>query len=425
MSPTHSGFVAEVIVVGGGTAGTAAAIAAAREGRDVLLVEEGNALGGVSTSGGVNEWYASLEGLGAIFDEVRDTKRAGGAKFGRFFNVEYLKIIWQLMAQRAGVRILLNTMMVGAEAAGGRVRAVRLASCGNVFEARGAVFIDASGEGDLAAAAGAEFMKGHPQTGRTLHMTLTFCLADTGRPVAPFLPPDFEPITEEAGLPGLISHNRMPDRRVYCNMTKVMGHDPTDPLSLSAAELEARRQLVRVVHFLQSTKYPTHTLVSSGAKIGIREGRRILGETLLTEEDIGHGVAPVDFSDGVAVATCQIDFHSLTKPGHVGWRKRVEPYAIPYGCLVPRGFRNLLVAGKCISVDQVVHSSCRMTPTCCGLGQAAGTAAALALTTACEDLRALDVGRLRERLVAQRVELDPRRHKAFAPEVTEDATRGA
>jgi hypothetical protein len=125
------------------------------------------------------------------------------------------------------------------------------------------------------------------------------------------------------------------------------------------------------------------------------------------------------------VATCQIDFHSLTKPGHGGWRQRVEPYAIPYRALVVRGLENLLVAGKCISGDQVAQSSYRMTPTCCAMGQAAGTAAAVALESGVESVRAVDVFRVRTILEADGMVLDPRRHAAFAPELTSDPTRGA
>jgi hypothetical protein len=182
--------------------------------------------------------------------------------------------------------------------------------------------------------------------------------------------------------------------------------------------------LARVIHYLQRTRFPTYALCSSGARIGIREGRRVVGEYVLSETDIT-GKEPCDFEDGVAVATAQIDFHSLTKPGHGGWRQRVEPYAIPFRCLVAKGFRNLMVAGKCISGDQVAQSSYRMTPTCCAMGQAAGTAAALALEAAVDDVRQVDVNALRAALTADGMELDPRRHQAFAPEVTPDPTRGA
>ena len=407
-------MVADVLVAGGGTAGCAAAVAAGRRGHRVLLVEEANALGGTSTTGGVGEWFASQEGLGDIFDHVRSELGRYGSIYRRHFNTEHLKIIWQLLADRAGVQVLFQGSAVGVSVEGSKVCAATIASCSQSLTARARFFIDCTGEGDLAALAGAEFAQGDPIHGRTLHMTLTFTLHDTGRPVTPYLPEGLEPIESEAELPGLFVRAPLGDGRVYCNMTKIMGHDPTDPLSLSAAEAEARRQVARILHYVQRTSHPTHQLCSTGARIGIREGRRIIGDHVLTEQDI-MGEGPRDFADGVAVATSQIDFHSLTRPGEAGWRQRVEPYAIPLRCLTVRGFDNLLVAGKCVSADQVVQSSLRMTPTCCAMGQAAGTAAALALEAGLADVRKLEVETLRRTLAADGMELNPRRHEAFAP----------
>jgi ribulose 1,5-bisphosphate synthetase/thiazole synthase len=421
----------EIVVAGGGTAGCAAAIAAARRGRKVLLVEEANALGGTSTTGGVNEWFAALDGLGDIWDDFLTEIQQFGARFGRFYNPEYAKIVWQLMAEQAGVEILFHASVIGAQTTErprsddlDHVAFAQVASCSHVLHVPATVFIDATGEGDLAWLAGAEAMQGHPETGRTLHMSLTFILQDTGKPVPTYLPAGLTPIESEAELPGLHGGLLLPDGRVYCNMTKVMGHDPTDPFSLSHAELEARRQIARIVHYLQRTRFPTYALCASGGRIGIREGRRIVGDYVLTETDI-MGDAPHNFEDGVTIATCQIDFHSLTKPGHTGWRQRVEPYAIPYRALTVRGFENLLVAGKCISGDQVAQSSYRMTPTCCAMGQAAGTAAAMTVAQGLGDVRDVDLETLRTILRGDGMVLDPNKHRAFAPEITPDPTRGA
>jgi hypothetical protein len=202
-------------------------------------------------------------------------------------------------------------------------------------------------------------------------------------------------------------------------MTKIMGEDATDALSLSRAETQARLQMLRVVHYLQRTRFPNHMLFSSGARIGIREGRRIVGDYVLTADDVRNPNG-TDFEDGIAVATCHIDFHSLSRPGHVGWREHVQPYAIPLRCLTAKGFANLLMAGKCISGDQVAHSSYRMTPTCCAMGQAAGTAAAMAIEAQHRDIRQLDVAQLRAQLSLDSMELAPRRHTAFAPELSPD-----
>jgi len=408
----------DIVVAGGGSAGAAAAVAAARRGHRVLLVEEQNCLGGISTTGGVGEWFASLAGVGDIFQSTLQELERYGVRQGRFFNPEYLKIIWQRLAEQAGVQLLFHASVIGVETKAGALATIRIASCSREIVATAKYFIDATGEGDLAALAGAECMKGDPATGLTLHMTLTAWLYDTGKAVTPYLPKGLAPITCDAELPGLGAGWLVDNQRVYLNATKVSRHDPTDPFSLTAAEVEARRQLARILHFVQRTRFPTHALGGSGASIGIREGRRIVGDYVLRKEELlGRGV-PLDFPDGVAVATSQIDFHSLTKAGSSGWRQRVECYALPFRCLIAKGFSNLLMAGKCISTDQVVQSSCRMTPTCCAMGQAAGTAAALAVESGVTDIRQISIPGLRARLTANGLELDPGKHEAFAPHDT-------
>jgi hypothetical protein len=406
----------DLIVAGGGTAGSAAAVAAARMGLRVLLIEEGNCLGGVSTTGGVNELYANLEGLGNIFAQVIRELENFGALYGRYFTGEYLKLIWQIMADQAGVEIFFNTSVVDAVVKHKRLAQVQAVSASQFMTLDAKYFIDATGEGDLAFLCGADYHMGHPENGRTLHMSLTAMFHDTNQLREPYLPPGFAPIHSKQDLPGLHGPVKLDDNRVYANMTKVMGHDPTDPISLSYAEAEARRQLVRITYYVQKL-HPTYALASSGHKIGIREGRRIVGEYTLTQQDIV-GDTCKDFPDGIAVATSQIDFHSLTKPGHGGWRQKVQPYAIPLRSLIPKGMKNLLVAGKPISGDQVAMSSYRMTPTVCAMGQAAGTAAGLAIKAGLDDIRDLDVNILRAQLTSDGVELDPRKHKSFAPEVT-------
>lgn len=408
----------DVIVIGGGTAGCAAAIAAARRGHRVLLAEEANCLGGISSAGNVAQWYASIEGMGDIFDTmVKMMEDFGGTIRHRYnpYNPEYIKIVWQLLAEQAGVDILFHTTLQDVVCEDGNVKSVRLVSCSKTIDVEGKFFIDASGEGDLGFLAGAEFMQGDPLKGRTLHMSLVFFLSDTGKPVKTFLPPGFEPITCKEQLPGLHVYAKWFDGRIYCNMTKIINHDPTDPFSLSDAEREARRQMIRILHFLQTTYFPTYTICSSGSKIGIREGRRVVGDYILKKEDI-LGEKIFNCSDGICVATSQIDLHSLTKPGHSGWRKKVLPYAIPFRCITAKGFKNLLMAGKCISVDQVVHSSCRMIPTCCGTGQAAGTAVSLALEKNLNDIRDLSIKDLRNQLEQDKMVLDPAKHRYYCGE---------
>jgi hypothetical protein len=289
-------------------------------------------------------------------------------------------------------------------------------SASHLIEFSAPYMIDASGEGDLAFLAGAPYQIGHHESGLTLHMSLTALFYNTGERRQAYLPPGYKPIESEDDLPGLHGPVQLPDNRLYANMTKVMGCDPTDPLSLNKAEQKARRQLIRITHYVQ-TQYPMYALISSGQKIGIREGRRIIGEKQIQGSEIMAANSHQE-DDGIAVATAQIDFHSLSRPGHVGWRQGVQPYAIPYGALIPKGLKNLLVAGKPISGDQIALSSYRMIPTVYGMGQATGTAAAMAVEQGLEDVRNLEVKKLQEQLTKDGMELDPSKHQPFSVEST-------
>ena len=402
----------DIVVAGGGSSGAAAAISAARRGVKTLIVEEGNCLGGISTSGGVGEWFANVDGMGGILSDAGEILKGYGTLKDRFFNPEYLKIAWQILAERAGVDILFHSSVIEAKMAGSLIDEITIASCSKTLRAKAKFFIDATGEGDLGAASGAQFMKGDPETGKTLHMSLIFSLWDTGRLVKPWLPEGIRPIKSQDELPGLHAFIKLGNGRVYCNATKIINHDPTDPVSLSNAECESRRQLILVLHYLQTHGFETYELASSGSKIGIREGRRLIGDFILSEKHI-LGDSPTDFDDGIAVATSQIDFHSLSSQGHAGWRRKVNPYAIPFRCLVVKGVSNLLAAGKCVSIDQTVHSSIRMTPTCCAMGQSAGTAAAIATKDGLTEIRKTDIAKLRGELEKDGMELDPRNHKSF------------
>jgi glycine/D-amino acid oxidase-like deaminating enzyme len=184
MATTMTQLDYDIIVAGGGTAGAAAAVAAARRGKRVLLVEKMNCLGGVSTAGGVGEWFASLQGLGNIFQSTIGELDRFGAHQQRFFNPEYLKIVWQGLAETAGVNLLFHASVIGVESKDGTLRTVRIACCSREILARARYFIDATGEGDLAALAGAEYLQGDPSSGLTLHITLTAWLYDTGTAAA-------------------------------------------------------------------------------------------------------------------------------------------------------------------------------------------------------------------------------------------------
>jgi len=398
----------DVTVAGGGFAGVSAAIASARRGAKTLLIEHYGFLGGTATAGGVCGFWATIEGLGDIFDDVLEELeklnavgewRGGqGKEFLKYnppglrFEEEYLKYILQDLVLKNGVELRLHSRVVDVIKNGDRVEHVVVHGKSGVEAMKAEIVVDATGDGDVAALAGAEFKKGRESDGRVLQMSLTFKMWNTGEKVRPILPDGCPEYKSRREMPSF-GEGRIGDERLYCNMTRAIGLDPTDTKELTKAEIQVRKQVMSIVHYLQTHGYPTYKLASTATQIGVREGRRITGDYILTEEDI---VLGREFPDVIAVGTSQIDFHNIDSYGPGGSRlEKVPSYQIPYRCILVKGIENMLTAGKCISGDQVAQSSYRMIPTCGMMGQAAGTAAALAVKQKAE-LREINIKTLQE-----------------------------
>lgn len=399
----------EVAVVGGGIAGTCAAVAAARQGAEVLLIERYNALGGTATISGVGSFCGETRGQGEVFDEIvarldRLGVIADYAPYeeseSRTFDHEWLKYVLQGLVEDAGVRVLLHSTVVAAQRESARVPALVVACKGSLGAVTPRVIIDASGDADVVAAAGFEFERG--SAGMQLPMSQMTFVRDVGERVERPLPEGLEPYADDDELP-MTSIWREPRGKAGIKI-KVPGYDVTDPWSLTAAEMEARRRSLRVIEHLRRGELATWVLDHSTGQIGVREGRRAVGEYVLTEQDVRAGRR---FDDGVAVGRFYLDFHDPTNDARTYAVEPVQvpPYHIPWRSLVPRGARNLLVAGRCLSCDQVALSSARVMTTCAMMGQAAGMAAAWAADedTAVADT---DVARLRASLVEHGAALD-------------------
>jgi len=389
----------DVIVAGGGFAGVPAAVASARKGAKTLLIEHYGFLGGTSTAGLVRGFWATIDGVGNIFAEILEDLRKLDALFGweeleydeeylkyhppgLRFDEEYLKYVLQDLVIRNGVELRLHSRVIDVIMDGDKVQYLVVHGKSGTEALGVEVVIDATGDGDVAALAGAEFKKGRESDGRQLAMSLHFKTMDTKENVRPVLPKGCAEYKSYDDLPF------SPELR-----PKVIGLDPTETEDLTKAEILARKQVMSIVHYIQTRVHPTYKLVSTATQIGVREGRRIIGDYVLTEEDVFMGR---EFPDVIAVGTSQIDFHDIDNYGDRGSRReKVPSYQIPYRCLLVKGIRNMLTAGKCISGDQVAQSSYRMIPTCAALGQAAGTAAALAVEHKV-GLRDLDIEKLQD-----------------------------
>ena len=278
--------------------------------------------------------------------------------------------------------------------------------------------VDATGDADLVAHGGWPFRKGGPvlmpgdpptvdETAgrRQLPMSLYFTLVDNGAPVQPQLPPGCPRFRDDEDVPMItvIPHGH----HVTVKM-KVIGHDATDGASLSTAEQAGRRQMLGVVHYLQTrgfrgARYPSHRLAWVAPHIGIREGRRVEAVYSLRADDI---LAGRHFPDAVAVGSYHTDYHwpTVVQRAGTGITVQCPPHQIPLRAMRPRGAANLLVPGRCLGGDHLASSSFRVMGTCAQTGFAAGVAAALAVPARSVD--AVDVPALRARLREAGARLD-------------------
>jgi hypothetical protein len=431
----------EAIVVGGGPAGIAAAIASARNGAKTILVEQYGYLGGMATAGLVGPFMTSygIDGkepiIEGIFRELVDRMVAlGGAidpagvdgfsAYGGYhhyghehvtpFDPEALKYVAQEMCLQAGVELKLHRFFLDALLEDKRITGLIVAGKSGLEAFCGEVVIDTTGDADVAARSGAPYEQGRREDGLIQPVSLFFRVGnvddDAVQAYMDAHPDDesFRSIVAEARARGEFSHTknwftmfRTPRAGVWwANVSRVHNVDATDAEQLTHAEIEGRRQVLYLVDFLRKRLpgFQNCTLIDTGAQIGVRETRRIVGEYVLTADDV---FCARRFEDAIARVSFPIDIHDPKGGGGFFEGPREGPYyTIPYRCLVPLQVENLLVAGRPISATHEAHGSLRVMPPCFATGQAAGTAAALALETRVSP-RQVNVKLLRESLTQQ------------------------
>jgi ribulose 1,5-bisphosphate synthetase/thiazole synthase len=378
----------DVLVVGGGIAGVCAACAAAKEGMDVLLVERFSILGGNGTSGGIRGFCGETLGQGQVFDEIiNDLERFNAVKprmenrsffYARGYDHAILAVILQELVLRHGVTLLLHARFVDAIATKSRVEYALVTGKSGLQMIKAKLFIDCTGDSDVCVAAGLETMKGREKDGVQLPMSLIFFVRKHGYfGKKMHIPPGFfqwEPFTEKDQLP-MTSFTPIGSRGKSVKI-KVPKFDSTDTFELSRAEIEGRRKMMQVMHYYQVKKGKNWNLDHCSSIIGIREGRRVVGEYILTLRDVRRGSV---FKDAIAVGTFPLDAHKPDddKRTYILSREEmaVPPYQIPLRCLIPKGMKNLMVAGRNLSADQLALSSARVMATCAAMGQSAGITA--------------------------------------------------
>ena len=411
----------DVLVCGGGPAGIAAALMSARAGRKTLLVERFGRLGGMAVHAMVGPLMGAVES--AWVDRILE--RIGG----RRVDYEFVDLKYADLLQEAGCDILLHCWVAAPLLDGRRVTGARLLSKRGIIDVPAQVTIDATGDGDVAAGAGAAFDQGRGAGANwgadalLQPMTIMFRVAgvnhaetmEARRGRKAFRFPDgrtWNQLCKDANARGELPPNvgmvrtylsRRADERVV-NATQVNGVDGTDPRDLTRAEFEGRRQVEPILEFLKkhAPGFGNACVTGMPAVIGVRETRRIRGVESLAVEDLlsgrtwAHAVVrgasfPIDIHNPAGIGQAQ----GVSSEHPLGKDPAVKPYDIPYGCLVPRATDGLLVAGRCISGTHEALASYRVQVIAMGIGVAAGIAAAQAAGRRIEP-RDADVARIQE-----------------------------
>ncbi len=407
----------DLIVVGGGFAGVAAAISAAREGSKTLLIERYNCLGGAAGNGLVTPFmgYSTVYNTqppkrkylcGDLFREIVGRMKEVLPDTDDYaFDEEILKLVLNRMCLESGVTLLYNTSVISAEVSGGKISAVTAFSKGVSMCLSADYFIDATGDAELSALAGCECKVGREKDGLCQPMTLNFRMSGVDKEQFKKIRGQIDPLYKKWKETGLIKNPRedvlvfdnFNDGVLHFNSTRVVKKCPIDPFEVTAAELEAREQVFELTNFLKQNfeAFKNARVLSTALQIGTRESRKVIGEYVLTVEDLK---SCARFSDGIAVANYDIDIHNPEGAGtsHYYFGSG-EWYEIPYRCLVPKGMKNVLVAGRCISSTHEAQASYRIMPYCCELGQAAGVAVSVARKSG-TDTASVDVNKVREEL---------------------------
>jgi hypothetical protein len=419
----------DVVVVGSGSAGSSAAITAARTGARTLLVDRLGFMGGTSTAV-LDTFYAFYTPgaaprrvVGGIGWEVVERLTTDGVAFERpntygagtgvTYDQEALKLVWERLAETAAVDLLLHTWATGVTVRDGRTTAIRIWNKGGERTIGAGAIVDASGDADICAMAGVGYDDAR-NTERIQSLSTLFRLANVDiERAATVAKAELWALMRDAAATGTHrlprlegSWHRTPSPGVVMvHMTRIPNVDATDPIALTRAEVEGRRQVAEYHRFLRDRVpgFERSVVVGTSPSIGVRESRRVHGDYRLTRDDV---LSARRSDDEIALCGAPIEDHG--PGGDTDWQYVADAgvYGIPYRTLLPAGVEGLLVAGRCFSATHDAHASARSMATCMAMGQAAGTAAALAVGAGTTP-RGLGAADLRERLRLDGAFLEP------------------
>lgn len=418
----------DLVVVGGGISGSIAAIAAARMGVDTLLIEQYGFLGGSLTANGVGPMMTFHAGdeqvvqgiTGEMIDRLVKKGKSPGHIFDTTgytysvtpFDAEAMKHELEITLLEAGGKILYHTMLAAVTTQDDKIISITVCNKDGLSEINGELFIDATGDGDLASRAGVPYQKGRKKDGQNQPMTMNLKMGNVDiarvRAYIKEHPEEFPRLNndtsiidranrlsiggfvrtlEKAKKEGAITFEREDilffetnnPGEVIINVTRILNHDATDAGSLSEAEIEGRRQVRELEAFMKERipGFENAHVLFSGPNIGIRSSRQIEGVYTLTAEDI---LECRQFEDTIAHGGYPIDIHSPDGEGtfsqHLEWG---DIYSIPYRTLINDHIKNIITVGRCISVTFEAQAAIRVSPIAGAIGHAGGAAAALVI----------------------------------------------
>ena len=392
----------DVIVVGGGAAGCAAAIRASRDGASVLLIEASGALGGMASGGMVPEFCPYTDGEKIIHHGIAEeilfkmkavTPDPKEKLDYCAIDAEWMKYFLDGMVSEAGVNVLFHSTVCAADREGGRVLGVTVSSKSGLCHYTAKAFVDATGDADLCEFSGCEFDVGD-KDGKTQMPTLCFMLSgvrDEGRPIEAMVRAKLPDIIADAQFPSIDNDFfctiKMAEGVWGCNAGHVRNVKPLDRESISvgmiAGRQKAREYLFALKKYLPKEFEAAH-IVATAPLLGIRETRRIRGEYTITAEDYR---LRRSFPDEIGRNSYAIDLHDekhfykgVNANEGYGRYTTGDSHGIPLRALIPRATDNLFVGGRSISCERAVQSSLRIIPVCFVTGEAAGAAAAVCAT---------------------------------------------
>ena len=396
--PKTISTVFDVVVVGGGLSGVMAAIAAARENKKVILIEKYGFLGGMATAGLISPFmnYCERESstpanAGLFATLLKNMYEIGCIKTpaSRTFREQLLKIVLDDMVEKAGVKVLFHAQMSDVRMQDKTVRSVIISTVSGNIEIFGKYFIDASGDGNVAAFAGFPYYLGREDDRLCQPMTTCFNLSNVDwkafdHAKANALYNQFQAQGKiENPRENILVFDSPIENLMNFNTTRIIKKNPCDVEDVTQAELIGRKQIIEMYNFLRENVagFEKSELIAIADEVGIRESRRIQGLYQITEEDI---IGTTKFADSIARGTYDIDIHN---PDGSGTRiAHIPPhdyYTIPYRSMIPVDSTNLIVAGRTICTTHVAHSSVRVMPITSCIGEAAGIAAAIACESGC------------------------------------------